>query len=157
MRVHRPGVVVYGGGDGAGSASVTPPSSLPEGKLTRRTVVLARAVVLSWAGDGRVDVKLPCWQSATVIKTQIQIPDALYREAKRVAADYEMSFAEVVRRSLERTLPGYPPRQNQWRAPEPVSLGIRDEIDPDEWRLLANEPDYLPRRARSPVNRRRRT
>ena len=35
-----------------------------------------------------------------MIKTQVQIPDDLYREAKRVAADYEMSFAEVVRRSL---------------------------------------------------------
>ena len=40
-----------------------------------------------------------------MIKTQIQIPDHLYREAKRVAADYEMSFAEVVRRSLEKPFP----------------------------------------------------
>ncbi len=45
-----------------------------------------------------------------MIKTQVQIPDDPYRETKRVAADYEMSFAEVVRRSLELRLPGSPSR-----------------------------------------------
>ena len=80
-----------------------------------------------------------------MIKTQVQIPDDLYREAKRVAADYEMSFAEVVRRSLERALPGYPPRNTEWQPPEPLSLGLHCPIDDDEWRLLANEPDYVPR------------
>ena len=83
-----------------------------------------------------------------MIKTQIQLPDALYREAKRVAAEYEMSFAEVVRRSLERALPSYPPRVAGWEPPKPVSLGIRCAIGDDEWRLLANEPDYVPRRLR---------
>jgi hypothetical protein len=80
-----------------------------------------------------------------MIKTQIQLPDALYRETKRVAADYEMSFAEVVRRSLERTLPGYPPKPAAWQPPQALSLGMRCQIDDDEWRLLANEPDYTPR------------
>lgn len=83
-----------------------------------------------------------------MVKTQVQIPDDLYREAKRVAAEYEMSFAEVVRRSLERTLPAYPPRAREWQAPEPLNLGIRCEIEDDEWRLLANEPEYLPHRLR---------
>jgi hypothetical protein len=36
-----------------------------------------------------------------VVKTQVQIPDMLFREAKRLAAENEMSFAEVVRRGLE--------------------------------------------------------
>ncbi len=81
-----------------------------------------------------------------MIKTQIQLPDDLYAEAKRVAADYEMSFAEVVRRSLERALPAYPPKTSAWQAPEPMSLGLRCEIGGDEWRLLANEPDYTPLR-----------
>ena len=81
-----------------------------------------------------------------MIKTQVQIPDELYRETKRVAAEYEMSFAEVVRRSLERTLPAYPPKRDGWQPPEPVSLGWRGQIDDDEWRLLGNEPDYPPRR-----------
>ena len=81
-----------------------------------------------------------------MIKTQIQIPDHLYAAAKRVAADYEMSFAEVVRRSLEKTLPSYPPRSPApWSPPEPVHLGLLCPIDDDEWRLLANDPDYRPR------------
>ena len=75
-------------------------------------------------------------------------PDELYREAKRVAADYEMSFAEVVRRSLERMLPAYPPKDTGWQLPEPLSLGMRCPIDDDEWRLLANELDYAPRHLR---------
>jgi hypothetical protein len=84
-----------------------------------------------------------------MVKTQIQLPDHLFREAKRVAADYEMSFAEVVRRSLERTMPAYPPKnQIPWEPPEPVDLGMRCKIDDNEWRLLANEPDYVPRRLR---------
>lgn len=90
-----------------------------------------------------------------MIKTQIQLPDALYREAKRVAAEYEMSFAEVVRRSLERALPAYPPRTTAWEAPEPVSLGLRCDIGDDEWRLLANEPDYVPRRLRKSARARK--
>ncbi len=80
-----------------------------------------------------------------MIKTQVQIPDELYREAKRVAAQYEMSFAEVVRRSLERTLPAYPPKDTGWQLPEPLNLGMCGPIGDDEWRLLANEPDYVPR------------
>jgi hypothetical protein len=82
-----------------------------------------------------------------MIKTQVQIPDELFERAKRVAAEYEMSFAEVVRRSLERTLPSYPPRQTAWQPPEPMSLGVRGVVGNDEWRLLANEPDYVPRHA----------
>ena len=36
-----------------------------------------------------------------MIKTQVQIPDDLYRKAKQVAREREMSFAEVTRRGLE--------------------------------------------------------
>lgn len=90
-----------------------------------------------------------------VIRTQIQLPDALYQEAKRVAEEYEMSFAEVVRRSLERALPAYPPKVAGWELPEPVSLGIRCAIADDEWRLLANEPDYVPRRLRKTTKARK--
>ena len=84
-----------------------------------------------------------------MVKTQIQIPEHLFREAKRIAADYEMSFAEVVRRSLERTIPAYPPKASAvWQPPEPADLGLRCRINPGELRLLANEPDYVPRRLR---------
>lgn len=81
-----------------------------------------------------------------MIKTQIQIPDHLYREAKRIAVEYEMSFAEVVRRGLEKSLISYPPRTTaEWQPPTPVHLELRCPIDDDEWRLLANDPDYRPR------------
>lgn len=81
-----------------------------------------------------------------MIKTQIQLPEGLYREAKRVAADYDLSLAELVRRSLEKTLPTYPTRTpGGWQAPEPIHLEPRCPIDDDEWRLLANDPDYRPR------------
>lgn len=84
-----------------------------------------------------------------MVKTQIQLPEHLFRAAKRVAADYEMSFAEVVRRSLERTMPAYPPKAaTPWQPPVPADLGLRCKIDDDELRLLANEPDYVPRRLR---------
>ena len=36
-----------------------------------------------------------------MIKTQVQIPDDLYRKAKRLAEEREWSFAEVMRRGLE--------------------------------------------------------
>lgn len=61
-----------------------------------------------------------------MVKTQIQFPDHLYREAKRIAAEYEMSFAEVVRRGLEEVIKRYPPGRmppEDWRLPEPASLG----------------------------------
>lgn len=72
-----------------------------------------------------------------MVKTQIQIPDHLHREAKRIAADYEMSFAEVVRRGIERLVPCYPPRR-----PAPGDAGlprldlglIADPFADPEWR-----------------------
>jgi hypothetical protein len=45
-----------------------------------------------------------------MVETQEQLPDHLYREGKRIAAEYDMSFANVVRRGLERVIPSFPPR-----------------------------------------------
>lgn len=36
-----------------------------------------------------------------MIRTQIQLPDAVYAKAKRVAEERELSLAEMVRRGLE--------------------------------------------------------
>ncbi len=61
-----------------------------------------------------------------MVKTQVQIPDALYREAKRIAAESEMSFAEVVRRGLEEIILHHPPgrrRQDEWEPPQAFDLG----------------------------------
>lgn len=51
-----------------------------------------------------------------MIRTQIQLPDALYREAKRIAAEQEISLAEVLRRGLEHMQRIYPPRPTMSRS-----------------------------------------
>ena len=82
-----------------------------------------------------------------MIKTQIQIPDHLYREAKRIAAEYEMSFADVVRRGLERVVPSFPPRAAppaDWELPQ-LDLGLQTDpfADPD-WRAsLYDSPSWV--------------
>lgn len=61
-----------------------------------------------------------------MVKTQIQIPDHLHREAKRIAREREISFAEVVRRGLEavvRAYPSLPQERERWRPPAPRDLG----------------------------------
>jgi len=80
-----------------------------------------------------------------MIKTQVQIPDHLYHEAKRISTEYEMSFAEVVRRGLERVAPLYPPRQKQsnWSPPKPRKLGCRP-LTAEQLRDLARGENELP-------------
>lgn len=61
-----------------------------------------------------------------MIKTQVQIPDDLFRRAKAVAAEREWSFAEVVRRGLEYVTEVNPPGRipgNEWKLPKPHDLG----------------------------------
>lgn len=76
-----------------------------------------------------------------MIKTQVQIPDYLYKEAKRVAREREMSLAEVMRRGLEYMTQVYPPLHSSkaWSPPKPRHLGSF-LTSPDEWRELANMP-----------------
>lgn len=78
-----------------------------------------------------------------MIKTQIQMPDALYHEAKRLAEEREMSLAELVRRGLEYMIATHPNRQANvdWEPPAPVKLDLLADpfADPD-WRLRANLP-----------------
>ncbi len=76
-----------------------------------------------------------------MIRTQIQLPDALYREAKRVAEEREISFAEVVRRGIEyitRVYPSTDTAEEPWSLPTPRRLG--SFVAPvEEWRLMAEE------------------
>lgn len=61
-----------------------------------------------------------------MMKTQVQIPDELFRKAKAVAASKEWSFAEVVRRGLEYMTSVNSPQEaagKQWCLPEPHDLG----------------------------------
>lgn len=48
------------------------------------------------------------WQFAIMIKTQIQLPDQLYHQAKAIAEQREWSLAEVVRRGIEHMAMVYP-------------------------------------------------
>lgn len=78
-----------------------------------------------------------------MIKTQVQLPDALYKEAKRVAREHEISLAEVIRRGIEYIARVYPPLENasrDWTPPTPSRLGSFS-APVEEWRNLANEPD----------------
>lgn len=79
-----------------------------------------------------------------MIKTQVQIPDHLVREARRIAEQYEMSFAEVVRRGLERLIPTYPPRPGDTGASELPRLDLGLVVDPfadPEWRSVLHGAD----------------
>lgn len=74
-----------------------------------------------------------------MVKTQIQIPDYWYREAKRIADEYEMSFAGVVRRGLEEGVKGYPAGRTatgQWSLPEARRMG-RPILPEEKWDLAA--------------------
>jgi len=76
-----------------------------------------------------------------MIKTQVQIPDRLYREAKRVAAENEMSFAEVVRRGIEEVVRHYPAGRQpslKWRPPKPQDLGT-PSVPEKDWTVLSHE------------------
>lgn len=76
-----------------------------------------------------------------MVKTQIQFPDHLYREAKRVAREYEMSFAEVVRRGLEEVIRHYPPDRipaEEWELPAPCRMG-QPRLPESEWDLASRD------------------
>ena len=76
-----------------------------------------------------------------MIKTQVQLPDELYREAKRVAQEREISFAEVMRRGLEYIVKLYPPvlpDPSAWSPPQPKSLSAFQTPEAD-WRMLGND------------------
>lgn len=63
-----------------------------------------------------------------MVKTQIQIPDGLYRELKRLAEAKEWSLAETLRRAAEQFLSRYPhptPSSSDWSPPVSDSVGWR--------------------------------
>ena len=69
------------------------------------------------------------------------MPDALYREVKRVAAEREMSLAELVRRGLESVLclfAAHPEPRGEWELPEPRPLGGDAFFDNPDWRYNLN-------------------
>lgn len=81
-----------------------------------------------------------------MIKTQVQIPDELFRRAKQVAAAKEWSFAELVRRGLEQMtlrhpadLGGDEKAAGGWQLPEAIDLELtQDPFSAEDWREEAN-------------------
>jgi hypothetical protein len=75
-----------------------------------------------------------------MIRTQIQLPDALYRDLKRLAAAKEWTLAETLRRASEHWLEIHSPDRipvSTWKPPGPLSLGAF-RSGPESWRELAN-------------------
>ena len=71
-----------------------------------------------------------------MIRTQIQLPDQLFEQAKRVAGQREISMAELVRRGLEymvsiSRLSSHP---DKWTLPQGRHLGGNDPFATDDWR-----------------------
>jgi hypothetical protein len=63
-----------------------------------------------------------------MVRTQIQLPDALYRDLKRLAEQREWTLAETLRRAAEQFLDRHPnlaAKAGTWRLPEPRDLGWR--------------------------------
>jgi len=76
-----------------------------------------------------------------MVKTQVQIPDHLYQEAKRIAAETERSFAQVVRMGLETIVRQYPAGRldsDEWRVPAALDLG-EALVPEEEWAALCHE------------------
>jgi len=71
-------------------------------------------------------------------RTQIQLPDDLYRRAKALAAAKEISLAELVRNGLEYMLNVSAPPEptKKWKMPDPVDLGpmLADPFADPNWR-----------------------
>ena len=75
----------------------------------------------------------------TMTRTQIQLPDPLYRRLKEVAASNDWSLAEVIRRAAELYVERFPvcPRQAGWTFPT-VDMGGNFLADPAEVRAEAD-------------------
>jgi hypothetical protein len=82
-----------------------------------------------------------------MVRTQIQLPDALYRELKALASDKEWSLAEAVRRGAELLLRSHPARRLPDSAAELPLLSLGGLLVDDEaLRAYAHErgPEQTP-------------
>ena len=73
-------------------------------------------------------------------RTQIQFPDPLYAQAKKLAHTQDWTLAEVVRRALELYIAQYSSKLNpskDWQMPKPLALGGDFIFDPSETRAEA--------------------
>lgn len=76
-----------------------------------------------------------------MVKTQIQIPDHLFKQAKQLAEESEMSFAHVVRLGLELVLKARPLGRKPakgWQVPKGKAMGL-PSISEDQWTEASHE------------------
>lgn len=77
-----------------------------------------------------------------MVRTQVQLPDRLYRELRKLADDQEWSMAEAIRRGAELLLRSYPAEREDAEAWELPSLSLGEFQAPvEDWRALANARD----------------
>ncbi len=65
-------------------------------------------------------------------RVQIQLPDDLFQRAKTLAAERELSMAEIIRRGLELFLERYPqtpPEPKKWQLPKVDGGKIRMPLE----------------------------
>jgi len=81
-------------------------------------------------------------------RTQIQLPEPLFRHLKRIAGERDWSLAELVRRGMEayvRTCPELTEKRKQWTMP--VLRGSGGHLaDPSE---ICAEAEAIEKRSRS--------
>jgi hypothetical protein len=79
-----------------------------------------------------------------MIKTQVQIPDELYRKAKQIAKEREWSLAEVMRRGLEYMTKSCPPTSTEKRCLPVLKAEIfTDEFDDLDFKALIAEEETM--------------
>ena len=75
-------------------------------------------------------------------RTQVQIPDPLYEDIKRIAERRDWSVSEVFRRAVEEYVAEVPDSEERsgWALPQAREMG-EPRVDPDRWReiLAADE------------------
>ncbi len=72
-----------------------------------------------------------------MVRTQIQLPDKLYNQARKIAKTGEISLAELVRRGLEYIVSVSPSNAapDEWTLPPARHLGGNDPFRDDDWRI----------------------
>jgi hypothetical protein len=86
-----------------------------------------------------------------MVRTQIQLPDAVYARARRVAKAKEISLAELARRGLETILDQYPSPEligADWTPPRVRSGGVKVPLErlKDYGEAAATSPQRKSRR-----------
>ena len=78
-----------------------------------------------------------------MIKTQVQIPDELYRKAKAIAEAREWSLAEVFRRGLEYMARTHPVDEGpqEWELPKLTGAHFNENFDDLDLNALAREDE----------------